>query len=131
MKDTPSLGVPPTVTTTLPVAAPAGTVTVIEVSLQLVGVAPAPLKVHGAGPLGRAEARPRDLNRRPFRAPKTRLNPPTTGLTLNVIALLAVPSTVTTTLPVVAFAGTATVIEVSLQLVGVALAPLKVTLLVP
>src|SRR5260370_13542633 len=41
--------------------------------------------------------------------------------------LLACPFTVTTTLPVVAPAGTGTTIEVALQLVGVAVVPLNVT----
>src|SRR5205085_2158834 len=45
--------------------------------------------------------------------------------------LLATPLTVTTTGPVVANAGTATTIVRSLQLVGVAATPLKVTVLVP
>jgi hypothetical protein len=45
--------------------------------------------------------------------------------------LLAEPPTVTTTLPLVAPAGTGTVMLVALQLVGVAEAPLKVTVLVP
>jgi hypothetical protein len=36
VKANPLLGVPPTVTTTFPLDAPAGTFTVIEVSLQLV-----------------------------------------------------------------------------------------------
>ena len=45
--------------------------------------------------------------------------------------LLAEPPTVTTTLPLVALAGTGTVMLVALQVVGVADAPLKVTVLVP
>jgi hypothetical protein len=43
--------------------------------------------------------------------------------------LLATPFTVTTTFPLVAAAGTGTVMLVSVQLVGVATAPLKVTVL--
>ena len=130
VKATPSLGVPSTVTTTLPVAAPAGTVTVIEVSLQPVGVAPVPLKVTELVPWDAPKPVPVITTVVPS-GPETRLNPAITGLTLNVTPLLAVPSTVTTTGPVVAFAGTVTVIEVSLQSVGVASAPLKVTELVP
>jgi hypothetical protein len=53
------------------------------------------------------------------------------GSTVNVTPLLATPPTVTTTGPVVAPLGTGTTIEVALQLVGVALVPLKVTALVP
>jgi hypothetical protein len=45
VKTTPLLGVPPTVTTTLPVVVPAGTATAMLVALQLVGVAVVPLKV--------------------------------------------------------------------------------------
>src|SRR5258708_14170813 len=52
-------------------------------------------------------------------------------LTVNGTPLLAWPPTVTTTLPVVAPAGTGTTILVALQLVGVAAVPLNVTVLVP
>ena len=45
VKLTPLLALPPTVTTTLPVVAPAGTVTAMLVLLQVVGVAAVPLKV--------------------------------------------------------------------------------------
>lgn len=53
------------------------------------------------------------------------------ALTVNVMALLARPPTVTMTLPVVAAAGTGTAMLVALQLVGVPAVPLKVTVLVP
>ena len=43
VKPTPLLGTPPTVTTTYPGVAPAGTVTTMLVALQLVGVAAVPL----------------------------------------------------------------------------------------
>src|SRR5258708_31323972 len=52
-------------------------------------------------------------------------------VTLNVTPLLAVPPTATTTLPVVAPIGTGTAMLVALQLVGVAVVPLNVTVLVP
>ena len=45
--------------------------------------------------------------------------------------MLAVPPTVTTTLPVVAPVGTGTTMLVALQLVGVAVVPLNFTVLVP
>jgi len=45
VKPTPLLATPPTVTTTLPVVAPAGTGATILVALQLVGVAALPLNV--------------------------------------------------------------------------------------
>jgi hypothetical protein len=51
--------------------------------------------------------------------------------TINGAPLLATLETVTTTLPVVAPLGTAATICVLPQLVGVALVPLKVTVLVP
>jgi len=44
---------------------------------------------------------------------------------------VAIPPTVTTTLPVVAPAGTGATMLVALQLVGVAAVPLNVTVLVP
>ena len=53
------------------------------------------------------------------------------GVTVKLTPLLACPSTVTTTGPVVLPAGTGTEILVALQLVGVAAVPLKVTVLVP
>jgi hypothetical protein len=53
------------------------------------------------------------------------------GATVKVTLLLASPPTVTTTGPVVEPAGTGTVMLLALQLVGVAVVPLKVTVLVP
>ena len=53
------------------------------------------------------------------------------GITVNVAPALATPFTVTTTLPVVAPAGTGATIDVSLQLVGVAGIPLNFSVLVP
>jgi hypothetical protein len=53
------------------------------------------------------------------------------GVTTNSTGLLAPPFTVTITFPVVAPVGTGTVIVVALQLVGVAVAPAKVTVLAP
>src|SRR5260370_1545571 len=52
-------------------------------------------------------------------------------VTVNATTLLARPPTVTTTLPVVAPAGTGTRMLVADQLVGVAAVPLNVTVLVP
>lgn len=51
--------------------------------------------------------------------------------TVKATPLLATPLTVTTTLPVVAFAGTGTLIVEPDQLVGTPATPLKVTVLVP
>src|SRR5438034_10872754 len=53
------------------------------------------------------------------------------GKMVNATPLLATPLTVTTTLPVVAPAGTGTTMLVADQLVGVAAVPLNVTVLVP
>lgn len=52
-------------------------------------------------------------------------------VTVKVTPLLDNPFTVTSTLPVVAAAGTGTLMVVSLQLEGAVAAPLKVTVLVP
>src|SRR5438067_7139254 len=52
-------------------------------------------------------------------------------MTANDMPLLASPPTVTTTLPVVAPDGTGTTMLVADQLVGVAVVPLNVTVLVP
>ena len=53
------------------------------------------------------------------------------ALTVNERLLLATPPTVTTTGPVVAPPGTGTTTLVALQLVGVAVVPLNLTVLVP
>ena len=53
------------------------------------------------------------------------------GVTVNETPLLATPLTVTTTFPVVAPVGTGALIEVELQLLGVAVVPLNFTVLVP
>jgi hypothetical protein len=52
-------------------------------------------------------------------------------VTVKLTPLLATPPTVTTTLPVVAPAGTGITMLVPLQLVGVAAIPLNFTVLVP
>ena len=116
VKVTPLLACPPTVTTTWPVVAPVGTVTVIEVSLQVVGVAEVPLKVTVLVPWVAPKLVPVIATDAPS-GPAIGPNPLIPGVTVNVTPSLASPSTVTTTSPVAAPAGTATVIEVSLQLV--------------
>lgn len=52
-------------------------------------------------------------------------------VTVKVTPLLATPPTVTTTGPVVALTGTGAVMLVAVQLLGVVVTPLKVTVLVP
>ena len=53
------------------------------------------------------------------------------GVTVKLIPLLAMPPTVTTTLPLVAPTGTIPTTLASLQVVGVDTVPLKVMVLVP
>src|SRR5947209_20206785 len=53
------------------------------------------------------------------------------GVTVKLTPLLAFPPTVTTTVPLVAPFGTGAAILVLLQLVGVAVVPLNLTVLVP
>lgn len=53
------------------------------------------------------------------------------GTTVKFTLLLAIPPALTTTFPVVAPVGTGTVMLVSLQLLGVAVVPLNVTVLAP
>src|SRR5207245_7991329 len=53
------------------------------------------------------------------------------AVTVKLTPLLATPPTVTTTLPVVAPAGTGATMLVALQLVGIAVTPLNATVLVP
>jgi len=53
------------------------------------------------------------------------------GVTVKVTPLLACPLTVTTTAPVVAPEGTGAAMLVALQLVGVVVVPLNVTVFVP
>lgn len=134
VKFTPLLTTPLMFTTTLPVVAPAGTGTTIWVLLQLVVLAVTPLndtKLARVPIVG------------PKFAPLTVTTVPTGpevglmllmlggGVTVNGRPLLATPLTVTTTLPVVAPAGTGASMLVALQFVGVATVPLNVTVLVP
>ena len=131
VKFIPLLATPPTVTTTLPVVAPAGTAATMLVVLQLAGVAATPLNFTVLVPCTA-----------PKFAPLMVTDVPTTpdvgfrlvmlggdGITAKFIPLLATLPTVTTTFPVVAPAGTGATMLVALQLVEVAVAPLKVSVL--
>lgn len=132
VKFKPLLARPLTVTTTFPDVAPAGTGTPMLVGLQLVGVAAVPLNVIVLVPCDA-----------PKFAPATIIEVPTIpefgvrlvmlgGMrTVKLTPLLATPPTATTTLPVVAPAGTGAVMLVALQAVGVAVVPLNFTVLVP
>src|SRR5437764_1256632 len=128
----PLLASPPTLSSTLPVAAPAGPVTSTTLFRSLVGVAVVPLNVTVLVPC---------VAPKPVPAIVTAVvTGPLVGdrlvivggtMTVNDMPLLASPPTVTTTLPVVAPDGTGTTMLVADQLVGVAVVPLNVTVLVP
>src|SRR5438445_8225287 len=129
---TPLLATPLTVTTTLPVVAPAGTGTTMLVADQLVGVAVVPLNFTVLVPCVAPKLVPVIVIEAPT-APLVGASDVMLGVgnTVNPTPLLATPPTVTTTLPVVAPAGTGTTMLVADQLVGVPTMPLKVTVLVP
>src|SRR6266581_4350190 len=121
---------PPTVTTTLPVAAPAGTGAMILETLQLVGVVLTPLKVTVLVPWDAPKFAPAIVTEAPI-APADGLRLVMLGgRTVRLTPLLAMPPTVTTTLPVVVV-GTGAVMLVAVQFVGVTGMPLNVTVLVP
>jgi len=129
----PLLATPPTVTSTLPLVAPLGTVTVILVALQLVAVAAVPLNVTVLPCWLAPKLLPLITTEAPTAA-ELGLIPLITGVacTVKLTPALATPPTVTTTFPVVAPVGTVTVMLVALQLVAVPpLVPLNVTVLVP
>ena len=128
----PLLSTPLAWTTTLPVLAPVGTGTTIDVALQLVGVAAVPLNLTVLVPWVAPKLVPVMVTDAPT-APEVgdRLVMLGVGSTVKLIPLLATPLTVTTTFPVVAPAGTGVTIDVPLQLVGVAEVPLSLTVLVP
>lgn len=125
----PLLARPLTETTTEPLVA-LGTGTMMLMSDQLVGVAAVPLKVTVLLPCVAPKFVPLIVTVSPIGA-AAGLMLETFGPTKNATPLLASPPTVTTTLPLVAPAGTGTAIEVLDQLVGAAVVPLKVTVLVP
>jgi hypothetical protein len=133
VKLTALLALPPTVTTTLPVLAPAGTGAVMLVALQLVGLLAIPLNVIVLVLCVAPKLLPEIVTGIPP-GPElgVRLDMVGAGkFTVNATPLLAWPSTVTTTLPVVAPTGTVVAMLVALQLVTVAAVPLNVTVLVP
>src|SRR4029077_20265990 len=126
------LATPPTVTTTLPVVAPAGTAATMLLADQVVGAAAVPLKVTVLVPCDAPKLLPLIVT-----AVATgpldgeRLVSVGVGDTVNGSVLLARPPTATTTLPGAAPAGTGTTMLLADQIVGVAAVPLKVTVLVP
>lgn len=132
MKVTPLLPTPPTLTTTFPVVAPVGTGTTILVELQVVGVAAVPLNVTELLLWVDPKFAPVIVTEVPT-GPEVglKLVMLAAGTTVNPTPLLAWAAVVTSTLPVVAPFGTVTPMLVELQLVGVAMTPLKLTVLVP
>jgi len=133
VKFTPLLATPPTVTTTLPVVAPAGTGALMLVALQLVGVAVVPLNFTVLVPCIAPKFAPAIVTGVPTN-PEVGFKLAMLGagtVTVKLTPLLATPPTVTTTLPVVAPAGTDTMMLGALQLVAVAAIPLNLTVLVP
>src|SRR5204863_3939 len=121
------------VTTTLPVAAPAGTTATIEVALQLViEVAAVPLNATVLDPCVAPKFVPVIVTDVPT-APELGTRDVIDGGTVTVkVTPLLGAFVVTTTLPVVAPAGTMTTIEVALQLViEVAPVSLNATVLDP
>lgn len=102
-------------------------------ALQLVGVAAMPLNVTVLVPWLAPKFEPAIVMDVPI-TPEVGLRFVMLGggtVTVKGTPLLALPPTVTTTLPVVAAAGTGTTMLVALQLVGVPAVPLNVTVLVP
>ena len=133
VKGKPLLAMPPTVTRTEPVVAPLGTGTLMLVPFQLVGVATVPLNVTELVPCVVPKFAPANVTAVPT-VPDVGLRLVMLGgdaVTVKLTGLLANPPTVTITLPVVAPAGTATTMLVSLQVVVAAGVPLNVTVLVP
>jgi len=131
-KEAALLETPETATTTFPLAAFAGTYTEMLVALQLTAGAAVPLKVTVLVPWVAPKFVPVMVTVVPT-VPEfgLRLVMLGVGKTAKDCPLLATPLTVTTTFPVVALAGTSTVMLVALQLEGVPAVPLKVTVLEP
>ncbi len=116
-------------TTTFPVVAPLGTVVAMLVALQLVGVAGVPSKLSDPPPCVAPKFVPVIVTEaRTVPEVGERLVILGVGSTVKLVPLLATPpAAVTTTLPVVAPAGTSTTMLVALQLSGVTEVPLKLT----
>lgn len=133
VKFTPLLVTPPTVTRTFPVVAPVGTGATMLVAVQLVGVAVVPLNLTVLVPWVAPKFVPVIVTEAPVK-PDVGFRPVILGpeaVTAKFTPLLATPLVVTTTFPVVAPAGTGTTMLVVVQLIGVAVVPLNLTVLVP
>jgi hypothetical protein len=132
VKAMPLLATLPTVTTTLPVVALVGTVATMLVADQLVVAAVVPLKVTVLVPFVPPKLVPVIVTDEAT-APLVGERIVMVGVdnTVNETPVLATPPTVTTTLPVVAPAGTVATMLVADQPVVAAVVPLKVMALVP
>jgi hypothetical protein len=130
VKTTPLLAMPETVTTTLPVVAAGGTTTTMLVALQVVITAAMPLKATELVLCAAPKPVPVMVRAEPT-TPSGWLIEVMTAGTTKAETLLATPDTVTTIGPEVAPAGTAVTMDVLLQLVTAAVAPLNVTVLLP
>ena len=84
VNSTPALGCPPTVTTTSPVAAPGGTITVIALPLQLAGVDHTPLKLTPLVPCTAPTERPKLVPRIVTTVPSG----PDSGVTESIVGSL-------------------------------------------
>jgi hypothetical protein len=127
-KLTPLLATPDTVTTTLPLVAPLGTVVEIEVVPQPVAVAVVPLNFTVLVPWVDPKFVPVIVIAVPT-VPEVADSIVMLGVgsTVNALPLLFTPLAKTTTLPLVAPDGTVTAIVVAFQLVTVASVPLNLT----
>jgi hypothetical protein len=119
-------------TTTLPAVAPAGTATTMLVAFQLDTVALVPLNATVPVPWVAPKFAPAMVTAVPT-TPEVgdKLLMLGAGSTVKLEPLLAYAPTVTTTFPVVAPLGTVVVMLVALQLLGVAVVPLNLTVLDP
>jgi hypothetical protein len=131
-KENALLGPPPTVTTTLPEVAPAGTGLTMLVPAHVVAVASEPLKLSVLLPCALPKFDPEIVTEFPI-APGLGEIAVTLGegTTVKLIPLLATPLAFTTTFPVVAPTGTRATTLVAIQLLIVALLPLKVSVPLP
>jgi hypothetical protein len=116
------LATPPTVTSTFPVVAPVGMGTLIWVALQLVGLAVVPLNVTVLVPCDEPKLVPVIVTAVPTTPPPGArlLMLGSEDVTVKRTLLLFPPPTATRRSPVAAPAGIATVIDVSVELVGLA-----------
>jgi len=130
-KFTPLLLTPLAFTTTFPVLAPVGTAATIDVAPQLmIVVAVVPLNVTVFVPWVEPKPVPAIVTNVPT-VPDAGDRLVMVGTTVKFTPLLTTPPMVITMFPVVAPAGTGTMIDPVLQPVGVAAVPLNVTVLVP